>query len=52
MDRETGNIVHATQDEDKHNTICVGHYYAQTNRHKLNKTCNLIHSIKILHIMS
>jgi len=32
-----------TQDEDKqnkkHNTICVGHHYAQTNTNNVNTTC-------------
>jgi len=27
-----------TQDEDKQNTICVGHHYAQTNTNNINKT--------------
>jgi len=29
-----------TQDEKKpkHNTICVGHHYAQTNTNKVNRT--------------
>jgi len=34
--------VHKTQDKDrqskKHNTICVGHHYMQTNTKKVNKT--------------
>jgi hypothetical protein len=30
----------STQDEDKHkhNTICVGHHYIQTNTNNVNKT--------------
>ena len=38
--RETGKIGYSTQDEDKqnkkHNTIYVGHHYAQTNTHNVN----------------
>ena len=34
--------IQKTQDEDrrnkKHNTICVGHHYAQTNTDSVNKT--------------
>jgi len=34
------HLVHETQEEDiqskKHNTICVGHYYAQTNTNNIN----------------
>jgi hypothetical protein len=26
------------QDEEKHNTICVGHHYTQTNTNDVNKT--------------
>jgi hypothetical protein len=33
-----------TQDEEKqkHNTICIGHHYAQTNTNNINKTCALL----------
>ena len=27
-----------TQDKEKHNTICVGHHYTQTNTNNINKT--------------
>ena len=27
-----------TQEEEKHNTICVGHHYAQANTNHVNKT--------------
>ena len=27
-----------TQDEEKHNTICVGHHYVQANTNNVNKT--------------
>ena len=38
--RETGNIwVHKTKKtKQKHNAICVGHHYAQTNTNNANKT--------------
>ena len=34
--RETGNIGYTRRikPKQKHNTICVGHYYAQTNTNK------------------
>ena len=35
--RETGNIGY-TEEEKKHNTICVGHHYTQTNTNNVNKT--------------
>ena len=31
-----------TQDEEKHNTICVGHHYTQANTNNVNKTCALL----------
>ena len=34
--RETGNLGN-TQTKQKHNTICVGHHYAQTNTDNVNK---------------
>ena len=38
--RETGNIGYTRrrQAKQKHSTICVGHYYMQTNTNNLNKT--------------
>jgi len=38
--RETGNIGHTRRrkTKQKHNTICVGHHYTQTNTNNLNKT--------------
>ena len=38
--REAGNIGYTRRRKAKqnHNTICVGHHYAQTNRHNVNKT--------------
>ena len=35
-----------TQDEErqKHNTLCVGHHYKQTNTFNINKTCDLLHT--------
>ena len=31
-----------TQDDEKHNTICVGHNHMQTNTNDANKTCSLL----------
>ena len=38
--RETGNTGHTLRrkGEQNHNTICVGHYYTQTNTTNVNKT--------------
>jgi hypothetical protein len=39
--RETSNIVYTKRKKkinQKHNTICVGHHYAQTNTSNVNKT--------------
>jgi hypothetical protein len=33
--------VHKTM-EKTHNTVCVGHYYTQTNTNIINKTCVLL----------
>ena len=30
------------QDDEKHNTICVGHHCTQTNTNNVNKTCILL----------
>ena len=43
----TSITIHKTQDEDKKkekktHTICVGHYYAQTNTNNVNKTWALV----------
>jgi len=37
--RETGNIGYTRrrQIKQKHNTICVGHHYTQTNTNNINK---------------
>ena len=42
--RETGNIgcTRSRQTKQKHNTICVGHYYAQADTHYVGKTCALL----------
>jgi len=39
--RDTGNIGYTRrrQTKQKHNTICVGHQYTQTNTNNVNKTC-------------
>jgi hypothetical protein len=38
--RKTGNIGYTRQrkTKQKHNTICVGHHYPQTNKNNVNKT--------------
>jgi hypothetical protein len=38
--RETGNIgcTRGRQTKQKHNTICVGHHYTETNTNNVNKT--------------
>jgi hypothetical protein len=38
--RETGNIgyTRGRQTKQKHNTICVGHHYMQTNTNNVNKS--------------
>jgi hypothetical protein len=38
MDNPEKLATHVTQDEEKHNTIHVGHHYTQTNTNKGNKT--------------
>ena len=45
--RETGNkgYTRRRQTKQKHNTICVGHHYAQTNTNNVNKTCTLLQTI-------
>ena len=45
MDNPEKLATNGTQDEDKqvkHNTICVGHHYTQTNTNNVNKTCALL----------
>jgi hypothetical protein len=41
---------HGTQDEDKqikkHNTICAGHHYRQTNANNVNKTQALLQTTR------
>ena len=38
--RETGNIGHTRRrkTKQKHNAICVGHHYTQTDTNNVNKT--------------
>ena len=42
IQRNWQHWTHKTQDEDKqnekHNAICVGHHYTQTNTNNVNKT--------------
>ena len=41
--RETGNIGHKSRKTKlKHNTICVGHHYMQTNINNVKKTWTLL----------
>ena len=42
--REIGNIGYTRQRQtkQKHNTICVGHHYAQTNKNNANKIWALL----------
>ena len=42
--RETGIIWHTRRrkTKQKHNTICAGHHYEQTNTNNVNKTCALL----------
>ena len=41
---ETGNIGYKrrSKTKQKHNTICVGHPYAQANTNNIDKTCALL----------
>ena len=36
--REIDNRWYIGQEKQKHNTICVGHHYTQTNTNNVNKT--------------
>jgi len=38
MDNPEKLATHGTQDEDEHNTKCVGYHYTQTNTNNVNKT--------------
>jgi hypothetical protein len=42
--RETGNIEYTRRRKikQKHNTLCFGHHYVQTNTNNVNKTCALL----------
>ena len=42
--RETGNIGYTRRRKTNqiHNTICVGHHYAQAKTNNVNKTCVLL----------
>jgi hypothetical protein len=42
IQRNLQHRVHNTKTKKKHNTICVGHHYAQTNTNNVNKTWSLI----------
>ena len=43
--RETDNI-RVRKTKQKHNIICIGQHYTQTNTNKANKTCTLIQTKK------
>ena len=34
--------MYGTQDDDKHNRICVGHHHTQTNTNNVNKSSALL----------
>ena len=38
MDNPDSMSTQGTQDEEKNNTMCVGHCYTQTNTNNVNKT--------------
>jgi hypothetical protein len=40
MDSPEKLATKGTQDEEKHNSICVGHHYVKTNTNNINKTNN------------
>ena len=42
MDNPEKVATYGTQEEEKHNTICVGHHYTQTNTNNINKTWALL----------
>jgi len=46
--RETGNIGYTRRrkSNQKHNTLCVGHCYAQRNTNNVNKTCALLQTTR------
>ena len=46
--RETGNIRYTRRrnTKQKHNTICVGHHYVETNTNNVNKTWALLQIIR------
>ena len=42
MDNPEKPAPQGTHDEEKHNRICVGHHYTQTNTNNINKTSALL----------
>ena len=42
MDNPENPATQGTQDEEKHNTTCVGHHHTQTNTNYVNKTWALL----------
>jgi hypothetical protein len=48
MDNPEKLATQGTQDEEKHNTICVGHHYTRTNTKKLISSNNAFVSNTII----
>jgi hypothetical protein len=44
--RETGNIGYTRRNTPIHNTMCVGHHYAQINTHNVSKTWALLQTTR------
>jgi len=44
INTKTTLVTQGTQDEEKHNTICLGHHYRQTNTNNANATWALLHT--------
>ena len=38
-------VTQGTQDEERHNTVCIGHHYTRTNTNNINKTRVLLQTI-------
>ena len=52
MDKPVKPATQGTQHDAKHNTVCVGHPYAQTNTNNVNKTSALLQDIFALNLLS
>ena len=42
MDNPEKLATQGTQYDEKHNTICIGYHFTQTNTNNVNKTCPLL----------